>query len=98
MKTALATFAAIFALTVGASAAMSAMTVNPAPAAQSVTNACDTDSECAALPQCALKPGCDGGPDSAPFRLVGYGCDGATAPLFRDEESDFPRCDRIEVL
>ncbi len=34
MKTTLATLAAIFALTVGASAALSAMTVNPAPAAQ----------------------------------------------------------------
>lgn len=31
------------------------------------------------------------------FRLVGWGCDGAgDKPLFRNEEDEFPRCDRIE--
>lgn len=28
---------------------------------------CDTDSECAALPRCYLKPGCDGGPNTNPW-------------------------------
>lgn len=28
--------------------------------------------------------------------LVGYGCEGASAPLYAVEESDFPQCDRIE--
>lgn len=54
--------------------------------------ACDTDAECAALPPCALKPGCDGGPDSEPFRLVGYGCQGHAGRLFADEEDSFPPC------
>jgi hypothetical protein len=68
------------------------------PASYTATNDCDTDSSCAALPQCALKPGCNGGPDSEPFRLVGYGCDGAPGPLYRDEENEFPACERIEAL
>lgn len=58
---------------------------------------CDTDAECAALPPCALKPGCDGGPTSRPYALVGYGCAGADRPLYRDEEDEFPApCARIE--
>lgn len=60
--------------------------------------ACDTDAQCAELPACALKPGCDGTPATAPFRLVGYGCAGSRAPLYRDEEDEFPAggCARIE--
>lgn len=59
---------------------------------------CDTDAECAALPPCALKPGCDGGPYSQPYRLAGYGCEGMApgAVLYADEEDHFPRCRRIE--
>jgi hypothetical protein len=30
-------------------------------------------------------------------RLVGYGCNGATGPLFANQEDDFPVCDRIEA-
>lgn len=30
-------------------------------------------------------------------RLVGYGCEGSTAPIYADEEDQFPRCDRIEA-
>lgn len=59
---------------------------------------CDTDAECAALPPCALKPGCDGGPDTEPFRLVGYDCEGASGPLYRDEEDQFPRCGEIKGI
>lgn len=29
-------------------------------------------------------------------RLVGTGCDGATGPLYANEEDHFPRCDAIE--
>ncbi len=29
-------------------------------------------------------------------RLVGYGCEGAGGPLYAKEESDFPKCERIE--
>jgi hypothetical protein len=57
---------------------------------------CDTDAECAALPPCALKPGCDGTPWTEPYRLVGYGCEGAGGVLYADEEDHFPRCRRIE--
>ena len=28
--------------------------------------------------------------------LAGYGCKGASGPLYANEESDFPLCDRIE--
>ena len=28
--------------------------------------------------------------------LAGYGCQGASGPLYANEESDFPLCDRIE--
>lgn len=28
--------------------------------------------------------------------LVGYGCEGATGPLYADEEDEFPRCEAIE--
>lgn len=28
--------------------------------------------------------------------LVGYNCEGATGPLYANEESDFPECERIE--
>lgn len=28
--------------------------------------------------------------------LAGYGCNGANGPLYANEESDFPICDRIE--
>jgi hypothetical protein len=51
---------------------------------------CSTDAECAALPPCALKPGCDGGPNSEPYRLIGYGCRGSAVPLYRDHEDEFP--------
>ncbi len=34
--------------------------------------------------------------DSARPRLVGYGCQGASGPLFANEESDLPLCERIE--
>lgn len=56
------------------------------------TMSCDTDEECAKLPACALKPGCDGSPATEPFRLVGYGCDGGriVVPIYRDEEDEFP--------
>ena len=30
------------------------------------------------------------------IRLIGYGCEGASAPLYAKEESDFPKCKRIE--
>lgn len=59
---------------------------------------CDTDAECAALPPCKLKPGCDGGPNTEPYRLVGYGCVGAAGPIYRDEEDEFPRCKVIEGI
>jgi hypothetical protein len=56
-----------------------------------INMSCDGDAECAALPACATKPGCDGGPNTQPWRLVGYGCAGANGqPLFRDEEDEFP--------
>jgi len=63
-----------------------------------LTFTCDTDEECAALPPCALKPGCDGGPDSEPYRLVGYDCVGATQPLYGDEEDEFPKCRVIKRI
>jgi hypothetical protein len=69
--------------------------------AETIQTDCDTDSSCAALPQCALKPGCNGGPDSEPFRLVGYGCEGARPGqlFYADEEDLFPgKCARIEVI
>lgn len=31
-------------------------------------------------------------------RLVGYGCDGYDTPIFRNEEDEFPLCDRIEGI
>ncbi len=51
---------------------------------------CRTDSECAAA------HGGDGGPE--PARLVAYGCEGASGPLYAAEESDFPVCATIEPL
>lgn len=57
---------------------------------------CDTDSECANLPPCKLKLTCDGGPNTEPFRLVGYDCQWALGPIYRDEEDEFPKCGRIE--
>lgn len=75
---------------------------------QRVTFNCDTDAECAALPPCLLKQqayeqgkssaGCDGGPNTHPYRLVGYDCKGATVPLYRDEEDEFPQCKAIEAV
>lgn len=35
------------------------------------------------------------GPPMPP--LVGYGCEGASGPLYAFEESDFPICQSIEV-
>jgi len=31
-------------------------------------------------------------------RLIGYGCDGTSLPLFAQHESDFPACERIEPI
>jgi len=33
-----------------------------------------------------------------PTRLVGYGCEGATGPLYRAAEDEFPTCKRIEPI
>lgn len=60
-----------------------------------LTFECSTDAECAETPPCALKAGCDGSPASTPYRLVGYDCEGALGPLYRDEEDEFPRCGEI---
>ena len=29
-------------------------------------------------------------------RLVGYGCEGADGPIYRNQEDEFPACERIE--
>lgn len=63
-----------------------------------VTFHCDTDYGCSLLPPCYLKPGCDGSPYTEPYRLVGYDCQWAVVPLYRDEEDEFPKCGRIEEL
>lgn len=34
--------------------------------------------------------------EASRIRLVGYGCDGTGGPIYAAEESDFPRCDKIE--
>jgi hypothetical protein len=31
-------------------------------------------------------------------RLIGYGCDGKSNPMFAKYESDFPACERIEPI
>jgi hypothetical protein len=31
-------------------------------------------------------------------RLVGYDCEGASAPLYADEEDELPACSRIESV
>lgn len=69
-------------------------------AAEASRMSCDTDAQCAALPACAAKPGCDGTPWTQPARLIGYGCAGASGPLYRDEEDEFPAggCRSIEAL
>lgn len=41
----------------------------------------------------ALKPGSVCEPEAM---VRGTGCDGATGPIWAREESDLPRCDRIE--
>jgi len=71
-------------------------TLRPTAPMKHLTFNCDTDEECAALPPCKLKPGCDGGPDTEPYRLVGYDCDGYRVPIYRDEEDEFPHCKAIE--
>lgn len=39
-----------------------------------------------------------GPPSGGQFpRLVGYGCEGSTGPLYADEEDDFPPCAYIEA-
>jgi len=30
-------------------------------------------------------------------RLVGYGCEGTSGPIFANEEDEFPKCERIEL-
>lgn len=65
------------------------------PGMERLTFECDTDYECSQTPPCALKPGCDGGPDSEPYRLVGYDCEGALVPLYYDNEDEFPTCKEI---
>lgn len=35
-------------------------------------------------------------PEPPLYRLVGYGCDGVSGPLYAQEEDAFPRCDSIE--
>lgn len=62
---------------------------------QRVTFDCDTDYQCAQLPPCKLKEGCDGGPYTEPYRLVGYDCQWAFGPIYRDEEDEFPLCGEI---
>jgi hypothetical protein len=53
---------------------------------------CETDSECY-----AVAGPWDKGTYPDEFALVGWGCEGAgDKPLFRNEEDEFPRCDRIE--
>jgi hypothetical protein len=83
---------------VGLIAVPTAITVAADRKMERLTFTCDTDAECAALPPCALKPGCDGGPDTQPFRLVGYECEGAKGPLYRDEEDEFPKCGEIKAI
>jgi hypothetical protein len=34
----------------------------------------------------------------APPRLIGMGCEGASGPLWADEEDEFPPCAKIEVI
>jgi hypothetical protein len=34
---------------------------------------------------------------TVPHRLVGYGCVGASGPLYADEEDHFPLCEAIEI-
>lgn len=53
---------------------------------------CVTDSECE-----AIAGPWDKGTYPDEFALVGWGCEGAgDKPLFRNEEDEFPRCERIE--
>jgi hypothetical protein len=62
---------------------------------------CDTDAECAALPQCRRDPTCDGGPVNMPRRavvLVGVGCGPDRVIMVAGEEDEFPeRCEAIEA-
>lgn len=65
------------------------------PTMERLSFVCDTDYECSQLPNCLNKIGCDGSPKSEPYRLVGYDCEGASEPLYRDEEDEFPKCKEI---
>jgi len=38
------------------------------------------------------------GPATGEVRLAGHGCAGAGGVIYAKEESDFPRCERIERL
>lgn len=52
---------------------------------------CATDSECEALTGIPLE-------EAMRPRLVGYGCEGDPGPVYRMEEDDFWRCERIEPV
>lgn len=52
---------------------------------------CTTDSDC------APRFGGSGAPVLMP-RLVAYGCEGASGPLYAVEESDLPRCEAVEAF
>lgn len=66
-----------------------------------IQGSCDTDAECAALPQCARDPQCDGGPVNGPRRaviLVGTGCGPQRVIMVAGEEDEFPvSCQHIEA-
>lgn len=99
LETTTAALLALGFVSIGGAVLIGASTLDRRAELTAAPFACTTDAECAATPPCATKPGCDGSPATEPYRLVGYGCAGSTAPLYRDEEDEFPAegCERIEA-